>query len=235
MTNTQINQRNMFGLTIKLLDEGALSYETNIPLKDAVAQAKSNVVAIDEAGEQQRTIRLGIALDKGNLRKAMVEKAIVVSGIIYAYAAGKKNETLRNSVSFSYTDLIAARDPESADRCHIILMVAREHETELTPYGLTPVLLTELDTNIVDFKNIALLPRKAISEGTTITKNLADLFWQNIQLFKGVIDKLMLQYKLSQPDFYNNYLSARTVVSGGKGRASKGNDTTTTTTSTDGK
>ena len=63
--------------------------------------------------------------------------------------------------------------------------------------------------------------RNRIESGRAATKQLPGLFRRADSMLKRRLDKMVVQFKTSQPDFFNEYKTARVIVDLPGGRAAK--------------
>ena len=106
-------------------------------------------------------------------------------------------------------------------RCQDILAAATENVGSLGDYGVTQAKLTSLKKKIEGFQAVQAKPRQGRAHSSSATKELAKLFREVDELLNERLDALVVQFKDSQPAFFNAYTTARSVVSNPSGRASK--------------
>ncbi len=82
----------------------------------------------------------------------------------------------------------------------------------LADYGVTQAKLNVLSKKIEAFRKAHPAPRQRVNAGRAATKQLADLFTDLSALLRNRADRLVVQFRESAPEFYNEYQAARTVV-----------------------
>jgi len=82
----------------------------------------------------------------------------------------------------------------------------------LADYNITQTDVTALDGLTSQFHDAKTGPRKAIATRASQTKTMPPAVKTVISLLRNQLDKEMLQFKKSNPEFYAGYVSARVIV-----------------------
>ena len=93
---------------------------------------------------------------------------------------------------------------------------------ELAKYFVSEADLTGMDSLLTEFKEAIPLRRVATSVSKVSTANISGIFEVQDKILKDEIDLLMLSFRFTQPDFYNAYRNARSIIGytgGGKSKA----------------
>ena len=85
----------------------------------------------------------------------------------------------------------------------------------LADYNITQADVTALDAMTAQFHDAKTAPRKAIATRAGQTKTMPPVVKTVISLLRNQLDKEMLQFKKSNPEFYAGYVSARVIVDRG--------------------
>jgi hypothetical protein len=186
----------------------------------AVVSAKTmfddTIDLISKVRQTQEKETKGVTEDKGQAKEAAIVKAVSVSAATFAYASVTNNNTLKEQVNYSPTELRRSRDTILADRLRVILNAANDNAAALVDYGVQAADLTDLDTLVTAYENILEAPRTAIGERSSARIQLEELFDTADSILKDQLDKLMEIFKSTAPDFYNQYKSARVIVDLGR-------------------
>ncbi len=75
-------------------------------------------------------------------------------------------------------------------------------------YGVTQAKLTALQTKIDAFRSAQPEPRRTRATSSAATEQLRAAFTQAVQILKGKLDKLVVQFEADAPKFYAEYVSA---------------------------
>lgn len=177
---------------------------------------KSGISQIRSSNEQQSLDKSGIAGNKSQLRKSLVALGADAARKIQAYAKVEDNQILLSESKFTASDLKNATDSELEAYAQSIYDKGQDYLQDLIPYGITAESLMTLSKAITDFKVAIPTPRN----GTISTKQSTE------QIAKGIItcdealdkiDALVEIVRISQPDFYSGYRSARRIIGTSKG------------------
>jgi hypothetical protein len=90
--------------------------------------------------------------------------------------------------------------------------VAVDVVDSLADHGVTPAKVTTLKNALKTYDSLRTLPRDARSARSVATKQLKALFPKVDRLLARRIDRQMVQFKASDPEFYAKYRSARVIV-----------------------
>lgn len=154
----------------------------------------------------------GAAKAKEAAKKNLAECALVVAAGVDAYADSSEDLELAGKVDFSLSDILEGSAGAMVARCKGILAVATAHAAELPDHGVTAAKITALKNAIKTFDSLRTLPRDARSARSVATKQLKVLFPKVDRLLARRIDRQMVQFKASDPEFYAKYRSARVIV-----------------------
>ncbi len=177
------------------------------------------LVGIETQAVNQGVNTAGIGKVKQTLRSSLIEQATLAAtaGRTLAYKTG--DLALAATVYFQESYLKQCREMDLVTACQVILDQATPKVDSLGDFGVTTDTLTQLQTDLTQFKNLNPQPKTAILMGKAVTKSLASLFGDTNQLLKMSLDGTLLQYKKKASDFYTAYIHARSV--GRKSRKTK--------------
>ena len=134
---------------------------------------------------------------------------------MFAYAEDVGDTVLREKMDVSYSDLIAPRDSIVGQKCQGIHTEANAVIASLAPYGILPLDLTDLQGFIDAYELVISAPRVAITVRKGATERIETLIREGTTILTNRMDKLMVDFKTSHPDFYQEYFDARIVVNRG--------------------
>lgn len=90
----------------------------------------------------------------------------------------------------------------------------------LVDYNITQADITALDGLTDQFHGVKTAPRKAIATRAGQTKTLPPAVKSVTSLLRNHLDKQMLMFKKSNPEFYAGYASARVIMDRGSRKGS---------------
>lgn len=183
----------------------------------AVTALKGITTAIADARQIQENSHTGVTQDKQVKRENMAAMAVIVKGAIQALATDTQNNELYKSVNYSLSSIMQQPNTVSRDRALLIYNKAASVSPQLTDYGIDSAMLDNFHARIADFSGIMSMPRIAISTVKASTTEIGRLFADADLILRRKLDKLMIQFKMSNPAFYNTYLNARQIIDLGKG------------------
>jgi hypothetical protein len=217
MKQNQENKLSMYLVVQKVCADNNSVWNGVAACVTAMAELETKINAIVAARQVQENDTKGIAEDKSNRREKMIAKAMFVKGAVQAYATDTSNNELYKSVDYTVTEIRKVPDTIARDRALLIYNKANAIATNLTSYGISAAILTELQNSINDFAGIMASPRTAKSLTKAATLEISELFDEADLIVKRKLDKLMVQFKESNEAFYNTYLNAREIIDLGKG------------------
>lgn len=212
MRNRQLNKLSMYRTIEKILSDNPALVNT-IP---ALAATKNNfsqkIQAIATASGQQQSVTTGITTDKKLLKRTLVENVLIIAGALNAYASQTNNNQLLDDVNHSRTKLLETRNEQLAPLCQTIHGHAVAHLSALAAFDITSLHLSTLQTHINNYRAKSQEPRIAVVAKKTATGVMARTFAQTDKLLRYEMDKLILWFKKSEPDFFNTYTGARQII-----------------------
>ena len=162
----------------------------------------------------------GITTDKTTKRAAMAEKALFLENRLQSYANAVGNSELKESVQYSATDLKKARDTDVVGICNTILAQANAYAASIADYGVTAAMITDFQAAIATYSSTLAKPKAAKSQTKTATENLTRLFKEADDLLVNRLDLDIELFKVSSPEFYSQFKTARIVIPTGGGSTS---------------
>ena len=205
----------MFYATKAAVDTHNAAWAALVPYANAAAAFKDTILAIEAEVAKQGVDLEGYAMDKATRKEKMIEKALEIANKAYAYAEDNGNQVLREKMDVSYSDLSTPRDAVVAQKCQAVHDEANAVAASLLAYGVAAGDLTDLQTVISDYEAVISAPRTAITVRKGATEAIETLIKDGTAILTNRMDKLMVDFKTSHPDFYQEYFDARIVVNTG--------------------
>ncbi len=212
LTARQEAKLNMYEVVAVTLDANSAITAANAALTAAIVEFKAFIAQIMAAAQTSSAVLTGIAADKKATKNSVSQTAAVIAGQIFAFAAKNGNNTLKQAVNFSATDLRRVKDGEFVPRCQTIHNLGVEHKTALADYGITDAKLADLQTAIDDYAQSVPKPRAAITDRATVKANIKQYFRQADTLLAEQVDKLVETFSKESPDFVATYRNARVII-----------------------
>ena len=175
MNAKQEAKLNMFRATQKHCNDNAAIVAAVPAFATTLTAFNSKVSAIISTAQQEDLVIKGITVDKAVAKKILCQLAADVAAPIFAFASAGANNTLKQEVNFSFSDLLKTKDDILAPRCQNIKDVGTANLAALAPYGLTAASLTALQTTIDGYQAKVPTPRNSAAQKKTIRENLKKL------------------------------------------------------------
>jgi hypothetical protein len=177
---------------------------------------QSTVAQIQAVQVQQETDKSGNTVVKNQYRVALIAQTIDVGRRVVAYAINVNNNILLAQVDYTESDLKKSSDVNLVSIAQVIHDSANANVAALATYGVTAAILTTMQTAITNFSGAIPKGRVGTTDGEQSTQQLATLF-NTLKTNWAKIDKLVAMVQTAQPNFYQEYLNVRKVISTGNG------------------
>jgi hypothetical protein len=216
MNATQESKLNMYRATQKHCTDNTAIVIAVPAFETALNVFNVKVSAIIAATQQEDLVTKGITVDKSEAKKTLCRLTTDIAAPIFAYASSTANNKLKQEVNFSYSDLLRTKDDLMAPRCQNIKDLCTANLTALKPYGITAAGLDALQTEIDNYQVKVPTPRNSAAQKKTIRENIKNLFKESDLVLKEQLDKTVVGFKTSNPDFVSTYKANRVIIDPGK-------------------
>ena len=193
--------------------------DTNSPLWNMIPvllNVKNNldelIQRIADVNEKTVSNSKSVTASKEIALNGMIRKAVSLSGILQAYAAFTDNVPLAGKVKLTKSDIVQARETDVEALVAPVINEARKELANITDFGASEAMVVELETSLDDFKTHIGQPRTIRNQAFAAITLLDELFDTANGVVKNKLDKLMIQFKYTQTEFYSEYERARTIV-----------------------
>ncbi len=211
MNTTQTNKLRAYQAVDLVLESNQSIWESLPAFATAVGEFTAILPEIQALAQTQAS-REGAANEKAYALAALGDAAFEIGAAVHAYAVTTHDFALEGRVDFSRTFVIAGREAAVLARVRDIHAAATVQLTNLGDYGITQAKLTAFKKKIDAFEAALAKPRQQIVTGSAATQNLQAQFNEADAILSKRLDKLVVQFKTSAPDFFNAYQTARSVV-----------------------
>lgn len=203
---------NMYEAVKAACQNNAATVTTINAFKTALDEFKDKITTIKEVAQQKDMATTGASADKKARKQNLSRIASAVAGAIYAYAAATDNNTLKQEVKFTNSDLLRTKDAMLAPRCQNIHDLGTANLAALADYGINAARLTELQNAIDAYAESAPKPRAAINTRAAKTATLPQLFAEADAILAERMDTFIGLFAAANPDFVTTYQSARKIL-----------------------
>ncbi|MET0752768.1 MAG: carboxypeptidase-like regulatory domain-containing protein [Pyrinomonadaceae bacterium] len=184
---------------------------TNVAFQTAFNNFKTKIVAIGAAAQEIELPLTGLTAGKKASKQDLCELAADTASLIYAFAETNGNAALKDGVDYSLSALLRTKDSLLALRCQNIHDKGVENKDALEDYGVTTKALADLQAAITSYTATSPKPRAARSQRSTLKNNVVQLFREADNILKNQMDKLIVAFRKTHPDFYNTYFKLRDI------------------------
>lgn len=161
--------------------------------------------------EQEKNLT-GITTDKDMALEKLSDSSIEIAGAIYSYAHDGKNHELMAKVNYKSTRIKNMSQSDLLAIAGIILEEALKISSiDLANEGISAEDLTVYQEMIARFSAVKSSKQEAIIDRSGTTEKLNHLFMEASSLIKDKLDRLAMQFKRKDPEFYLKYRAARVV------------------------
>ena len=167
---------------------------------------------IVDAAQQETLAITGITMDKTQARLALCNEAAGIAAAIFAYASSISDNEMKEQVNYPVSKLQNTNDELLIPVCNNILNIATTNAAAIIPYGVSAARVTAFEDIIEDYQNLIPNPRNAVTNRSAVRTSLKNLFKDADLIFKSQLDKLALQFKTTEEDFYNTYRNNRIIL-----------------------
>jgi hypothetical protein len=218
-----LKKQRMYRSTRTVLNKYSQVWKNSIPFKNNVNLFDASYDSMEEKELNQKT-STAASVEKEQVRKNMLDLALIVCGGGQAYSNIIKDKKLNEAFKFAKTSLNHGKEKEVYDRCKHIAATATTITNELDEYNVSAAVLNQFNDAIKDYNKVLNLPHETRKSSKSSKEEMKLLVEECDRILEEVIDNLMLTYKTDQPDFYLEYTNARVI--GGWKKKKDAEDTT---------
>lgn len=216
--NSQNEARlNMFRAVAKHCNDNPAIVATVPAFQTAATALNTTISSILTTAQLEAQVIKGIAQDKSELKKALCQQATDIAAAVYAFASGNNDNTLKQQVNYSLTDLLRIKDDLIGPVCTNIHDAANANIASLASYGITVASLASFMSAITTFITAVPTPRNAVSLRKAYITELKKMMKDADKILKEQMDKLIPNFNAANPQFVTAYKSNRVIIDPAKG------------------
>jgi hypothetical protein len=220
MNKKQLNKFRMYEAVNLVLDTHSAQVGTEGDLFNALQLLKAGQATISQNRQVQEADSSGLTKTKSELRDELMRLILLFAAGLKAYATSTRNSELKTKADYKAYELQKTADHVLADIGRLLNELALPLQSELAKYAVGQVEFQQMDKLLTEF--ILAIPRRRVSINISkvSTENIDGVFKSQDKLLKEQLDSLMEPFRFIQPDFYNAYRNARSIVDyTGRGKA----------------
>jgi hypothetical protein len=179
----------------------------------AAAELKTDITAIREADKVLGRVSTPIASqEKHEAEGHVVDVCVKLSNVLYVLGFKTGDKVLTSLLGIGPNTFYHRANNAELTLARQIIDLAKAHATELLDFGYTPEKLAAAEATVDVFQSLIAKPMETIGVHKQQTANLKQLFASLDSTLYDQLDKLMVLFKDSHPDFYNEYRTARNII-----------------------
>lgn len=211
MNKEQGNHFKMFLNTQDCLNNQPTAW-SNIPRITNYKNDLDEIISRITEKSQSAQSSVSVSGRKANLKEAIALKAASLSGVLQVYAQETGNTDLAAKVKLTKSDVDKTKEQNIDAVVKNLVSIAQENLEPLAEFGITEALLTEILSTMEEFNGLIGKPRSILNAKYVTLDSIEQLFDEGNDLLRSRLDNLMLMFKENNPEFYNGYERARTIV-----------------------
>lgn len=187
----------------------------NKAVTDTVASLNTALGTVGTKAQQQEAPIVGEEEKKVLVRHDYEDEIMRIGGQLCSLAdkTGDTNLGAQTELTLAQLDKLSVDVLEATGSR--VSGLATANLAALADYGITQTDVTALDALTTQFHSVKTAPRKAIATRAGQTKTMSPAVKTVTSLLRNHLDKQMLMFKKSSPEFYAGYVSARVIVDRG--------------------
>ena len=229
MDTKSANALNMLQTTQACLETNKTLF-ADLPAFVKASEELDGIVSDVLTAQRQQTSKEGLADAKGAVRTELAEAAHEIAALTHACAVEHGKNAVARRTDLSLSAVQAGTEAQFIDRCKGILADAAELTDESDDFGVTTAKLKNVKDLLAEFETLKPQPRAGAAIGKSATRRIETSLGRASDLLRSQLDRLMVQFKKTEPDFYNAYQAGRRIVRQSASRESKSAATATVIT-----
>jgi hypothetical protein len=211
MTSNQANKHSMYTATAKLLKDNAVKTGAIPAFAGSFGKLDSLLTQIGDKDKERMGKTPGKVAAKDEAEDALMTATVIVSSALTAFARSKGNTQLKEKAHVSENYLRHARSNEQVNIAKITYDLAKANEEGLAAFGITPTMLEDLKSRIAGYDAALKEVASGVAERVGARTAVSDLFIQTDDVVREEVDPMMQIFRVTDPEFYNDYRAARVI------------------------
>ncbi len=197
------------------LDQNQTIWNGNKAVSDTVADLNTAIGTTQAKAEQQLVPTGGAEEEKIHVRHDFEDEILRIGHQLSAMASKNGDDNLVAQTELTEAQLDKMSDEVLENTGQRIVDLATANLTGLADYGIVQADVTGLGSLKTEFHGVKTAPRTAVAGRSGQTKTMPAALKNIKTILRTRLDKQMVMFKKSNPEFYAGYLAARVVVDRG--------------------
>jgi hypothetical protein len=183
------------------------------PMVAAATKLDMDIADIREVEKEQGAVSISASTqEKRGAESQMIDSCVKVANALYVIGFTTDDKSLTNLLGLSPSSFYREEDNAKLALAQQIFGITQTHAPALAEYGYTPEQIAAIGTAIAAFRNVIAKPMDIIGTRKQKTTNLKQLFATLDSTLYDKLDKLIVLFKDTYPDFYDEYRTARNLI-----------------------
>ena len=211
MTSNQANKYSMYAATLELLKDNADKTAATAAFAASFARLDSLVTQVLDKDKERMGKTPGRVAAKDEAEDALITATMIVSSALTAFARIKGNVQLKEKAHVSEGYLRHARSNEQINIAKLTYDLAKSNEEGLADFAITPTMLEGLKSRAEAYDAALKDVASGTAERVGVRTTVSELFTQVDDVLKEEIDPMMQIFRVTDPEFYNQFRAARAI------------------------
>ncbi len=205
----------MVNTTIDYMNQNKTLWSGNVAITASVTDLTNSVATLGQKQGLQETPVAGAEALKVQVRHDFEEETHLIASQLSALAAVNGDTNLAAQSELTLPQLDKMSDDVLEQTGTRIAALANANIAALADYGITAADVTALNNFVTQFHGVKTAPRTAVAGRAGETKTIPAAQQAVMSILRNRLDKLMVMFRKTNPQFYQGYLSARVIVDRG--------------------
>lgn len=202
----------MYHSVQKVLQHNSASWNGLAAFENAVTRFGQHITLLEQLTYQKTKSMLGVKSKRDQKRRELAKLSLSVANAVYAYAVNIKDEKLKAEVKYNSSQLKYGKITTFLQLVNGLIAKANEHADAIAEYGVNQSMIDDLTLVYMEFVEIADLPRQATVSRKMITHQISIKLKDIDDVLKNQLDKLIVLFKDSAPEFVMTFEGARVII-----------------------
>jgi len=205
------NKLTMYRAVETLMDNNAAKTGPITALATAITNFKNLIGEIDTAEMEKQTATTGKTANKGEAEAVLIAEAVTIAAALKALGSVLNDKELLEAGSETKSSLYGTRDTDLITKTQVIHDFANTNAVALADYGITPAMITSLQTRIDDFNSALGTREESMALRVAAGAEVESFFKDADNILGNQMDTIMEVFRESDTQFYNEYKNARVI------------------------
>lgn len=206
------NKINMYESVRTILEQYEPIWSGTPKFASAVQEFNQELESIRQKSVSHQSVVLGVAASRKSRYISLVEDLNIVTNALFVFATASNNYELATRNKFAVSSIKFLSASARLILIDQILVDLETYGAELEEYGITATYRDSFLEKVENYRSISNSPRMKMIERKGLTHDLDEHSSKINDILKLKMDKLIIQFKTTEPGFVQAYSNARLIV-----------------------